>query len=426
MFVKKIFKSELFKNTSILVSGTALAQLIPILLQPILRRYYSPESFGAYSVYLSLLGILLVISSLKYELSIVLPKKDKDSINIVFLTFIINIIFNTFLLIVIIVWKNEIVVFLNLQKEFSFYLYLVPLGVFLFNLYQSINFWLIRKSKFFAISKNKFVRRSFEGGSQILFKYVKFSHGLVIGDIIGHVINVLYGFWQSIKHGFNIRVISFTKIKYVLRKYSEFPKYNVIPSFMSACSYLLPVLFINKFYSATDAGFFDLSKLVLSIPLALIAISISNVLLQKLSEKHRNSLSILKEIYPIIVIVLIIAILEIVIIFFFGKGLFVLFFGDEWLFSGEISRILVWAYAFNFFIASFSSIYIALKKIKLLSIWQMFYFLSILSLSLFKNLSYVNFLRIFNYIEIVSCFVSFSFLLYILYKYEMKIKRIAN
>lgn len=192
-------KSELFRNTSILISGTALAQLIPILLQPVLRRYYTPETFGAYAVYLSLLGILIVISSLKYELAIILPKKDKEAANVFFLALILNLLFNVLLILIIIFCKNSILGFLNLSNEFANYLYFVPLGTFLFNFYQSINYWLIRKKSFFAISKNKFIRRGVEGSCQIGFKSVNLSHGLILGDIVGHFANIGSGIYQGVK-----------------------------------------------------------------------------------------------------------------------------------------------------------------------------------------------------------------------------------
>lgn len=53
---------------------------------------------------------------------------------------------------------------------------------------------------------------------------------------------------------------------------------------MGVFSFLIPTILINKFYSAEYAGYYDLSKMVLSIPLALIAGSVANVLLQRFSE----------------------------------------------------------------------------------------------------------------------------------------------
>jgi len=425
-FYQHLLKSELLRNTSILISGTALAQLIPILLQPVLRRYFSPEIFGAYSVYLSLIGILLVISSFRYELAIILPKKDKESAAIFFLALFLNLVFNILLLLAILLWKTKILGFLNLSEDYADYLYLVPFGTFLFSSYQSINYWLIRKKQFFSISVNKFVRRGFEGSAQIGFKFAKISTGLVYGDIIGHIANVCSGFYQAAKSGLSIRFFSLRKIKYVLFKYSEYPKFNIIPAFMSTCSFLLPAIMINKFFSTDNTGYFDLSKLLLSIPLALIATSLSNVLLQRISEKNKLKQSIRKDLYSILGFVLIVVICEVTIIMIWAEDLFRIFFGPQWEFSGSISKILVWAFAFNFFVSSFSSIFISLKKIKLLSVWQFFYFVSILSLYFFQNLPFISFLKMYARIEILSCSVLALFILNIIIKYEKRVPLILT
>ena len=121
VFYSNFLRSELLRNTSILISGTALAQLIPILLQPVLRRFFSPEIFGAYSVYLSLIGILIVISSFRYELAIILPKKDKEAAGVFFLALTVNLIFNVLLLLIIILWKKKILLFLNLSDFVKLY-----------------------------------------------------------------------------------------------------------------------------------------------------------------------------------------------------------------------------------------------------------------------------------------------------------------
>jgi len=415
-------KSELLKNTSILVSGTAVAQLIPILLQPILRRYYTPDIFGAYSVYLSLVGILAIISSFKYELAIILPRKDKEAVNIFFLTILINLIFNVLLVFVIIIWKNRILKFFNLSDKFADYLYFVPVGIFFFSFYQSINNWLIRKKGFLPVSVNKFVRRGFEGCAQVIFKFTRNSHGIIYGDLIGHIGNIISGLYQGKKRGLSLGLMSPGKMKYVVLKYSEFPKFNVIPSFMSACSFLLPAILLNKFYSSEITGFFDLSKLLLSIPLALISTSISNVLLQSISEKFKENISLKKDLLLILGIVSLIGSVEICVITFFGIDLFKLIFGENWGFSGRISQILVWSYSLNFFAASFSAIFISMNKIKILSVWQFFYFLSILSLTLFRHYEFLDFLRIYVLIEVLCYLVIIIIMISIVLGYERGLK----
>jgi O-antigen/teichoic acid export membrane protein len=419
--VQSLRNSELLRNTSILISGTAIAQLIPILIQPILRRYYTPDTFGAYSVYLSFVGIFAIIASFKYDLAIILPRKDKDAANIFFLSVLISIILNILFFMIILLWDDEILKFFNLPEKFTGYLYFAPLGIFFYSLYQCINNWLTRKKGFLPISINKFVRRGAEGITQIGLKWVDNSNGIIYGDILGHIANIISGMWQAGKRGLSLKLFSPVKMKYLSRKYSDFPKFNVIPSFMSACSYLLPVVFLNKFYSTEQAGYFDLSKLLLSIPLALISSSISNVLLQSLSEKYRNNLSIKKDLLLVLGITSSIGIFEILIITFAGVGLFRLFFGEIWGFSGRISQILVWSYALNFIVASFSAIFISLNLIKLLSIYQVFYFISILSLIFFREFQFLNFLKIYVSIEIFAYLLIILLMIFVVIRYEKRI-----
>jgi O-antigen/teichoic acid export membrane protein len=268
------------------------------------------------------------------------------------------------------------------------------------------------------------VRRGFEGSAQVAFKLTKVSNGLIYGDLTGHLANICSGIYQGIKGGLSLNYFSPSKMKFVLKKYSEYPRYNIVPAFMSACSYLLPAIMINKFFSAENTGYFDLSKLLLSIPLALIASSISNVLLQRISEKDKSNLSIRKDLVAIFFFVLTIVILEIGIILFWAEDMFRIFFGDKWIFSGTISKVLVWAFAFNFIVSSFSSIFISLRKIKLLSAWQLLYFLSILSLLFFSKLTFGSFLKVYVFIEVICCSIITLLMLYIIADYERSVSEI--
>lgn len=419
---ESVVKSEIFRNSAVLISGTALAQLIPVLLQPILRRVYaSPEMFGTYSVYSSLTGILLIISSFKYELAIIQPRERDEAANVFFLTIIINFIFNFFLFLIILVFKNEIVRLLNINPTYSSYIYLVPLGTFLYSLYQSINYWLIREKNFYSISVNKFVRRGFEGFSQMTLSVFSKSWGVLLGDIIGHISNVISGFYQVRKSGPISGSFSYHKIKKALLLYSEYPKFSIIPSFMSACSFALPAIMINKYYSAELNGYFDFARQLLLVPVSFIGIALSNVLLQRISEKYKERLTIKKDLLSVSIFVLFAAILEIFIIMVWGEDIFRLFFGEQWISSGVISKVLVWSFAANFIVSSFSSIFISLNEIKIYGFWQLLYFISILSLFLFVSRSFDSFLLIYVSIEISCLVLLIILMIWIVRNYEKKI-----
>ena len=69
------------RGAIVLSSGSAGAQLLLVLAAPILTRLYTPEDFGLLAIYTSLLALAGVISSLRYELAIPLPKEDEEAAN---------------------------------------------------------------------------------------------------------------------------------------------------------------------------------------------------------------------------------------------------------------------------------------------------------------------------------------------------------
>jgi len=276
---------------------------------------------------------------------------------------------------------------------------------------------------YYSVSVNKLVRRSSEGIAQLVLAFFKSFNGLIYSDIIGQVANLTTVALQTRKKGLNLNLVSRTKLRYVFHKYSEFPKYNLIPAFMGTCSYLLPPIFINKYFSPESAGFFDLSKLLLSIPLAFIASSISNVLLQRISEKVSKKESFTMELKPVFYVVGLISVVEILTILFFGEDLFKIIFGYKWITSGVISRIMVWSFALNFIASSFTSIFVSMRRIRTYSVWQLFYFGSILSLLFFKHLSFIEFLKIYVIIEVL-CYVAVAIIMIVIvYRYESAVRR---
>jgi len=76
-------KSEFSRNVLTLMTGTTIAQAIPIAISPILTRIYTPEDFGVFALYMSVASLLAVVDTGSYEHAIILPKKDEGAVNIV-------------------------------------------------------------------------------------------------------------------------------------------------------------------------------------------------------------------------------------------------------------------------------------------------------------------------------------------------------
>ena len=417
MIKRLLNRSDFIKSSFTLIFGTLLAQLIPIALQPILRRIYSPEEFGLFAVYLSLIGMVVVAANLRYESTIVLPKDDDKASNLVVGGFFISVVFSLVLFILLFFFGDNLIQLLSLPKEISKWLYMLPFSVFVISCSRILNFWLTRKKAFKASAINKIARRSSEGVIQTVGNTFQ-SSGLIIGNIVGDTVNLFVSILQSVKHGLSFRIYKFSITKQQLIKYIDFPKYSTISTLLNSVSLFLPVIIINHFYSQEVTGYFDLSRQMLSLPLALVSMAVSQVLIQKIVEYKQNRKKITKLVTKIALVLLAMSALGILTIELFGIELFTFIFGDEWELSGKITQILIFSYAIKFVVSPLTSVFIALEKIKISSIWQVCYFLIICCLYFFKGLSINEFLLYYVVIDLIAYSMYYLLLIYVCKKYE--------
>src|SRR5674476_183139 len=96
-----ISSDPLLKGIVILGSGTVISQVLSILFVPVLTRIYPPEVYGTLAVFTSLLTILLVGSSFKYELTIPIAENDEDAETLLLLSLLIACILSVLLFVVL-------------------------------------------------------------------------------------------------------------------------------------------------------------------------------------------------------------------------------------------------------------------------------------------------------------------------------------
>lgn len=416
-------KNDFFKNTVVLITGTVIAQIIPILFQPFLRRIYTAEEFGVFAIYFSLFSFLVVVASAKYDSVVVLPQEDKDASIIASAGLIISLLFSLIITIIILLFQNNIITLFKLPLTIKPFLLLLPLSLFFGSCYRVLSNWLIRKKKFKAASINKIVRRSSEGSVQLSLGYLKNTFGLFIGAIIGDFFNCLMGFYQAKKSGFKFTFHT-EKTKTLLLKYKDFPLYNSLPTLLNTLSFVLPIFIINNLYTKEITGQFDLTKQMLALPIALISAAVSQVLIQKITELKQSRTPIKPLIIKTLLYLTLISSIGFILILLFGIDIFTFIFGNEWKLAGELSQILIFAFALKFVVSPLSVLFISLEKIKISSIWQIAYFIAICSLFFLKDISIKTFLYYYIYIELAAYFIYLILMLWVASKNDKQLKLI--
>ena len=78
--IKEFTSSEMTKNSAKLLSASVIVQIVGLLIYPILTRLYSPENFGMINLFLSISGVLTILSTAELQYSIVLPKSEERAV----------------------------------------------------------------------------------------------------------------------------------------------------------------------------------------------------------------------------------------------------------------------------------------------------------------------------------------------------------
>lgn len=420
------FQSLYLRRSMILITGTAVSQVIALLFQLALRRLFLPEAFGAFALYLSTFSILASLTSLNYDTAIVIPKTKKEAVHLFYLSFLLNILFSAVLFLIFLLFSNEFSALIGLNQQYSHWFLILPLSLLFFGLYKAINYSLIREKRFRYASLNKIIRRSFEGSGQTLSGVLGFNSGLIWGHLLGNLSHSISGLLQLKKIFFFAQAPDFSTLKGVMRRFSNFPKYQALPHMLNTISFVLPVIIVNILYSQEITGLFDLTRQALALPLALVSTSLSQVVLQDISERRNQNKPLRHQISAILRTLLIVSIPGILIVLLWGESLFAFIFGDEWIVSGEMAQILIFSYAIRFVITPVSPVLIALEQLKILALWRIAYFLAILSLFLFTNIDIFLFFKIYMGIEVGFYSIYFILIWSSCIKYDSKLHQKEN
>ncbi|HNY44146.1 MAG TPA: oligosaccharide flippase family protein [Bacteroidales bacterium] len=362
-------KSEFSKNFFILFKGTMIAQIIPMLLMPVLTRMYSPDDFGVLELFVSVTTILGSIANLRYELSIVLPDRKEDAWNIMSLGFLIAFVLSIILQILIGFFADTIAGLLN-NSQIKFWLYFVPITVFLQGAYNMLSYYNTREKSYKNISSASIWRASTRTGTQIGLGFLsKTPIGLIVGQIIGYLVSI-FPLMSKIKLKLFIKKTSWSNMKMQAKRYVDFPKYQMPATLANVLAVNLVSVLISMLYNVTQVGYYSLSNRILGLPSAVIGTSMQNVYYKEAHEQMKKYGHAKEVFWSTLKKLSLMAIPIIVVIFFLGEWLFALVFGEEWRIAGYYAKILIPLIMIRFVTAPLSISLSVFEKQKVALYWQ--------------------------------------------------------
>ena len=352
--------SDFSKNVLKLSSSTVVASAVGLLTLPIITNIFAISDLGRYQLLVSIVAMLGVIASLRYDMAIILPKEDAVASKMFKLSFLVLAGVTLVTAVLFYFFRYPILTLLNAVELIDIAL-LIPLGVFFYGLLEIIKYGLVRKKKFSEFALVRVNQVSTTQFSAIGFGWFYPEFYTLVGSyILGLLIT---SFLYIKKSMITVQEKTTHSMRNLALCYKKFPVVNSPIVFLNTLSLEIPVFFLAKYFSMEMVGLFMLANRISIIPMSLFGTSVTKVYFQKATSTFNHEPEQLLNVYKKTVYRLAgIGLVPFLSIFLFSPFFMDLIFGNEWQFSGVIMQILAIGMFMQFITSPVSTTFTIMNK----------------------------------------------------------------
>jgi O-antigen/teichoic acid export membrane protein len=424
--IKAVFTNNpLAKNIFIVLSGNVGGHLITAVSYLVLSHIYAVEDFGLFSLFLSIVLPISVISTGKYEMATITSHTVKNIRPTIFNAAILATSFSFIAFLFLFLFKNLIADKFHTTLLTKIWLF-IPLIILVQGLNQSFSAFLQRHEKYNNIASIKVTQTFFIALVSVSLGLVSVGTGLVLGYLAGWTMMLFATIYYVNKLGFFTEWPSLKNIKESFKEYSEFPLYSTLPALLNFMIATVQTGLILTFFTNIENGHYGFARQVLIMPLSVISTSFSQVFFVNTAQLVNQQKPIFVELRRYFIMAITFALCICIPFIFFGQSLFLLFFGQKWVISGEISSILGISTCLQMSILPFSSIMISIKKVKAFSLWQVLAFTAYALLYFVHFSNFKQLIFSFMSIELVSMLCLGGLMTYHILIYEKTAKEFSS
>ncbi|MCW5941732.1 MAG: oligosaccharide flippase family protein [Fimbriimonadaceae bacterium] len=356
-------KSQFARHVLTLVTGTGVAQLLPILASPILSRQYSREDFNVLGLFMAISMVLSPLATGKYELAILLPEDDADGASLVGVVLAITLTVCVLAFAVLVPLAGPISRMLG-NPRLAHVLWLVPFSLFGLGTFQAFNYWFNRSKKYGRLARARMSRSGVSVAGMLGFGAAKVDTGLALGTAVGNIAAGCVMAWQAAAEDGGMRkYVTVARLKALAKRYARFPAFSVPADTVNNLSSQMPVFLLTAFFGPAIAGSYSFTQRILASPSSIVSQAFSDVYKQRASEEiraHGHCRTAFKSTFRRLTLI---SLTPFLIVGLFGAPLFAFVFGSTWREAGLMAQVLT-PYVFLAFTVSplASTLYVAEKQ----------------------------------------------------------------
>ncbi len=355
--LKKTLKGSSFQNVLKIASGSAAAQAIALAVAPILTRLYTPEMFGVFGIFMSTLGLFRVISNLRYELAIPIPRGSERAKHLLYICLFFAICLSLMTFLLVMFFHKNILLFAD-KVEIKPLIWLLPVAVLMNGLYQPFYFWAVRSKAFGLIARSRIVG-SLANATVGIVLYPLHSVGLIAGQLAIQFTGLII-----LASKFRKSLISTTiqprRVGCTLKKYRDFALYSTPTGLITAFGMHLPNIILGFAFGEFSLGNLTLAQRLIIAPTVLIGNSIGQVFFSQAPERHRENklVSLVKKTSKALLFIA----CGLSLLILLCSPLLPIVFGTKWTLAASILPLLIPQFICEFTVAPLSGGFIAANR----------------------------------------------------------------
>jgi len=337
---------------AVLASGIALTQVLYLAVTPVLTRLYTPEDFGVLAVFAAAGAVWGVVSSLRYEYAIPLPKDSDTAAGLLAAGAAILGVQSVVGLGIAVSVGPSVCRALNVPA-LAPWIWLLPFDVLLGGLYGLFYMWGLRLRAYRTIATSKVAQGIWRSALQCGLGFVHVAPGgLLVGWVAGQGAS-----WTTLAR-FAIRTadgvfsrVTVASARHAARRYIRFATYGSASGLLSVTARQLTPVALVYLFGIGVGGQFGLAQRVLAVPVGLVGAAVSEAYLGMAPELLRERPAELRRIFSRLTMRLaLLGILPALVILVAGPWLFSTIFGETWYTAGQYARFLTPAVLMDFIV----------------------------------------------------------------------------
>lgn len=337
-----------------LFTGTASGQAIAILATPIISRIYGPESYGIYSVILSLAAVVTPVATLRLESAALLPRSEDDVRHLVragITSAVLVSVCTGFA-----IWLLELLgVNLGLANV-TWGPAWISILIFVTGAFSLLSQVAIRRKQFANVAKRSVTQQGGTALSQGLLSFASTSFAGLTG---GRILGLLCGYIPLLRANWDVlakpRGGSWRSL---LRTYWRFPAVFAPSALLNAAGSQLPVLLISTTFGAAVAGHLGMTQRLVFVPATLIGAAVGQVFAAEMSSRIREQRTGATQLFLKLSLWLALGGLGLALaLIWVSPPLFEIILGSQWEQSGVFAQSMAVSVGIGFVASPLSKVY---------------------------------------------------------------------